>query len=77
MGKISILNITARHGGLDILRASLERQTIKDFEVVIVDGLWEEREPQVKKYFKDYDLIYVRESKKREGAFSNLAHADN
>lgn len=77
MGKISVLNITARYGGLDILRASLERQTVKDFEVVIVDGLWEQREPQVKKYFKDFDLVYVRQSKKRDGAFSNLAHADN
>lgn len=77
MGKISVLNITARHGGFDILKASLERQIFRDFEIVIVDGLWEEREPQVKKYFKDFDLKYVRQSKKREGAFSNLAHADN
>lgn len=75
--KISILNITVRWGGLDILRASLERQTFKDFELVIVDGLWENREPQVKNYFKDYNLIYIRSSKKRESAYSNLAHADN
>lgn len=75
--KISILNITCRFGGLDILRASLERQTFKDFEVVIVDGKWRERESQVKKYFKDFNLKYIPQSEKREGAYSNLAHADN
>lgn len=75
--KISVLNITARYGGLDLLKASLDRQTIKDFEIVIVDGKWREREPQVKEYFKDFELHYIRQSDKREGAFSNLAHADN
>lgn len=79
MGKksISIMNLTARFGGLDILRANLERQIFKDFEIVIVDTLWREREPQVKRYFKDFDLKYIRQSDKQEGAYSNLAHADN
>ena len=75
--KITYLNITARHGGMDILRGNLERQIFKDFEVVIVDALWEEREKEVREYFKDFDLTYVRQSKKRDSAFSNLAHADN
>lgn len=71
------MNLTARHGGMDILKGSLERQIFKDFELVIVDTLWEKREDKVKEYFKDYNLTYVRQSKKREGAYSNLAHADN
>ena len=75
--KISILNITARWGGMDVLRANLERQVFKDFEIVIVDALWCERESQVKRYFKDFNLIYIRQSDKKEGAYSNLAHADN
>lgn len=75
--KISVVNITARYGGLDILKASLDRQVFRDFEVVIVDGLWEKREPQVKRYFKEYNLTYVRQSKTRNGNYSNLAHADN
>lgn len=74
---ISILNITARWGGLDVLRGNLERQVFKDFEVVIVDGLWKEREKEVKDYCKDFNLKYIRQSDKREGAYSNLAHADN
>lgn len=75
--KITVLNITARYGGLDILKGDLDRQAFKDFELVIVDGLWKERENDVKKYFHDYPLTYVRQSSKREGAYSNLAHADN
>src|SRR3990167_10332547 len=75
--KISILNITARWGGMDVLRANLERQVFKDFEIVIVDALWCERESQVKRYFKDFNLIYIRQSDKKEGAYTNLAHADN
>lgn len=78
MGRsISVVNLTNRFGGMDILKASLQRQIFKDFEIIIVDGLWEHREPQVKKYFKEFDLKYLRQSKKREGAYSNLAHADN
>jgi hypothetical protein len=75
--KITLLNITARFGGMDMLRANLERQVFKDFDLVMVDALWRNREPQVKKYFKDFDFTYVQQSDKKEGAFSNLAHADN
>ena len=75
--KITYLNITARYGGLDILRGNLERQLFKDFNLVIVDALWKEREQRVRDYLKDYNLTYVRSSEKRSGAFSNLAHADN
>lgn len=62
---------------MDILRANADRQTFRDFDIVIIDGLWEDREKEVKEYFKDYDLTYVKQSKKRKGAYSNLAHADN
>lgn len=78
MGKsISIVNLTNRFGGFDVLKASLDRQIFRDFEIIIVDALWKYREPQVKKYFKDFDLKYIHQSKKQEGAYSNLAHADN
>jgi len=75
--KISVMNLTARYGGFDILRADLERQTMTEFELVIVDALWEEREKEVREYFKDFDLKYIKQSKKKKGAYSNLAHADN
>lgn len=77
MPKISVLQITARYGNIDILKANLDRQVFQDFEVVLVDALWREREDMVKEYLKDYALNYTRSSDKREGAYSNLSHADN
>ena len=74
---ISVLNITNRAGGMDILRANMARQTFTDFELVIVDGRWRKRRQDVKDYFVNFPLTYVRQSEKRKGAYSNLAHADN
>lgn len=74
---ISVMNLTARWGGIDILWANMKRQTIQDFELIIVDALWEEREKEVKDYINDPRLKYLRQSKTREGAYSNLAHVDN
>lgn len=75
--KISIMNLTNRHGGIDILWANMKRQTEQDFELVIVDGLWKEREQEVKDYINDPRLVYVRQNDKPEGAYTGLAHADN
>lgn len=57
--------------------ANMKRQTEQGFELVIVDALWKEREKEVKEYINDPRLVYVRQSDKREGAYTNLAHADN
>ena len=81
MGKtrpiISVLNLTNRQGGIDILWANMKRQSITDWELIIVDGKWKEREKEVKDYINDSRLKYIRQSDKREGAYTNLAHADN
>lgn len=69
--------LSNRYGGIDILWSSMKRQTIQDFELIIVDGLWKKREKEVKKYINDPRLKYIRQSDKREGAYTNLAHADN
>lgn len=69
--------LSNRHGGIDILWSSLKRQTIQDFELILSDGLWREREKEVKDYINDPRLKYLRQSDKREGAYTNLAHADN
>ena len=75
--KISVLNLTNRYGGIDILWANMKRQTEQDFELVIVDALWREREQEIKDYVNDSRLVYVRQNDKADGAFTNLAHADN
>ena len=75
--KISLMQVTARPGNIDILKANLDRQEFRDFEVILVDALWRDREQEVRTYLQDYDLVYVRQSDKRPGAHTNLAHADN
>jgi glycosyltransferase involved in cell wall biosynthesis len=77
MPKLSVMNLTNRPGGIDILWANMLRQSEQDFELVIVDALWRDREEEVKAYINDPRLVYVRQSDKREGAYTNLAHADN
>lgn len=74
---ISVMCLTNRPGGIDILWGNMKRQTIQDFELVLVDGRWREREKEIKEYINDSRLKYVRQSDKREGAYTNLAHADN
>lgn len=75
--KISVLNLTARYGSIDILWANMLRQTEQDFELIIVDALWREREREVKEYINDPRLKYIRQNDKVEGTYTNLAHADN
>jgi glycosyltransferase involved in cell wall biosynthesis len=36
--EVSVLYVTNRLGGIDVLKGNLERQTFQDFEVVMVDG---------------------------------------
>lgn len=75
MPKISVMNLTNRPGGIDILWANMKRQTFTDWELVLVDGI--DREKEVKEYINDPRLKYIKQSEKREGAHTNLAHADN
>lgn len=80
MGKkyrISVMALTNRYGGVDVLWANMRRQTFKDWELVLVDGLWREREKEVKKYIDSPKLKYIRQNDKVKGALTNLAHADN
>ncbi len=75
--KISVMNLTNRWGGIDVLWANMKRQTEQDFELVIVDALWKEREKEVIEYINDSRLKYIRQNDKVEGTHTNLAHADN
>ena len=51
---ISLIYISNRYGGLDILKSSLKRQLYQDdLELVFVDGLYEERKDIVKSYFEE------------------------
>ena len=69
--KISVLYVTNRPGGFDVLRGNLERQTFRDFDLVIVDG-YAHREPVVPCTF-----TYLSDPPRRENAVTNLRAACN
>lgn len=71
------MNLTNRPGGIDVLWANLKRQSFQDFQLVIVDALWRNREKEVKEYINDPRLKYIRQNDKPENCCTNLAHADN
>ncbi len=77
MPKISLMHITNRPGGIDILWANMQRQTEQDFELVVIDGLFGERKREVIEYINDPRLKYIRQKDPAPYTVTNLAHADN
>ena len=63
---ISVINITNRIGGLDILKDNLDKQSYKDFELIMCDGLYEWRKDEVKGYFDSFPTLHIPEPKKNE-----------
>lgn len=55
---ISIVIPMMRPGGLDVICSSLENQTFKDFELVIVDSIYEYRKDIVAEKMKQYSFKY-------------------
>jgi glycosyltransferase involved in cell wall biosynthesis len=55
---ISIILPTMRFGGLDIVFSSLENQTFKDFELILVDDLYDYRKDIVAEKAKQYSVKY-------------------
>jgi hypothetical protein len=56
MPDISIVMPTNRVGGLDLLFKSLENQTFKNFELVLVDSLYKHRKDLVSEKAKQYSF---------------------
>lgn len=57
--KVSLLVVTARYGGMDILQANLRRQVQRPHEVILVDALYEERREAVATYLKGSGIVHV------------------
>lgn len=66
MTKVTILNVTNKPGGMDVLRDNLDKQTYHDFELVIVDGLYDWRKKEVESYFSHskYSVQHIKEPMK-------------
>ncbi len=56
--KLSIVLATIRLGSLDVILNSLAQQTDQDFELIVVDEWYEERNAQVKT-LHDFDIIHM------------------
>ena len=59
MPRISLSIVTARPGGLDVLLAGLSQQVFADFEVIIVDALYDRRRELVADKFSDARIRVV------------------
>lgn len=59
MPKVSVLLATFRIGGMDVIRAGLREQTLKDFELIIVDTFYRHRHKEVLEYFSEFDVAHV------------------
>lgn len=55
--KISVVTVTKRRG-LDPVRWTLERQTFKDFEWIIVDDLFEIRREKIRGWLSDFPFLW-------------------
>jgi hypothetical protein len=66
MIKVSVITTTARYGGFDVLNDCLSRQTMdkRDFEVIIVDELFEQRRGLHKRF--DFNCVHAPPDKKVE-----------
>ena len=78
MPKISVMTLSNRPGGIDVMWANLLRQEFTDWEWVFIDALYEQRKDEVAQYTNnDPRVKHIQQSQTREGAYTNLAHADN
>ena len=76
--RISCMTLSNRYGGVDIMWANLLRQEFADWEWIFVDGLYDYRAKEVAEYTNnDSRVKHIKQSSIREGAYTNLAHADN
>lgn len=67
MPKLSLALFTRRTGGIDVAKYNLLRQTFRDFELLLVDELYEKRHTQVEKYFEGSGINLVHINASKEG----------
>lgn len=75
---LSVLSCAFRPGGIDVLLAGMRDQIYKNFEVILVDRLYERRHERVEAMARDYGvkLIHVPEHR-RNGKWINFASSWN
>lgn len=78
MSRISVLTPTARPGGIDTWRSSLARQTFTDFEALLLDEKYLERQTEVARFLSgDSRLVHLQPPAKDAHKFWNLSRSLN
>jgi len=77
--KVSLVVPTYRYGGLDVLFGGLKNQTMKDFEVLLIDDLLDERKDEVKEYAEKLgiSLRHMKPKEQEKGIPTGLCNAVN
>lgn len=78
--KVSVVCNTIRPGIFKVLKETLQAQTYKNFELIVVDGRYDERKDLVQEYFKDVDfeVLHIGDPIRDKDKFKfGLFHADN
>jgi glycosyltransferase involved in cell wall biosynthesis len=75
--KVSVITPTSRWGGIDILYYALEKQTYKNFELILVDSHYYKRKDEVKKFMSGIDVKHIPDPKKKKETAWNLNAAYN
>ena len=76
--KVSVITVTNRAGGIDINYTALRRQTLKDWEWVLGDTLYEKRK-EVLQHYTSFDtrIRHYKQGTKDPLAKTWLNHAEN
>mgnify|MGYP001616049474 CR=1 FL=1 len=76
--KISVVQVTNRYGGFDVIYNTLKRQTFKDWELIYYDTICDKRRDAVQAYCKgDPRVKHYQQPPKDPKAKTWLAHAEN
>lgn len=77
---VSVVCVTIRPGIFRVLRETVEKQTYKNIELVVIDGKYEERKKEVAEYMKDFKFPFLHlpdPERDRNKYKFGLHHADN
>lgn len=76
--RISVITVTSRCGGIDMMWSALKRQTFDDFEWILCDTLADKRRELLREFSHDDKRIkHIQQNPKKEGSVTGLAQAEN